>query len=244
MGSRRLLGASRDKELVSLVEAKKLLRATRTEILGQGIRGALRFAVLLPDGGALYLAPEDIVRFPPDGGVRVPLRELTCYRSPHPKDPEQIPPMPLTFVPFPDFEARVDALRVLLSDVHDLVAKGPPIPGAERVVLFLDRKTSEAKYRGQSLELTDTPFRLLLALAEKPQTLISVEQLMTSVSHRVGEFDGTPARWGRDHKLEIMRALRAVAGAAGASQSEVNELITARSKCMVLNLRADQIYIR
>lgn len=138
-----------------------------------------------------------------------------------------------------DLAAQTDE-RVRQARAGVLAPKSTEAAGAG-AILRICPGTAQAFYKGLEVKVARTPFLLLATLARSPATLVPHGTLVDRASTRAGEFEGSPSRWAKDHKLALMKAFRSLVGHNGLGHNEIEGVLSARNGCLILNLPAEAI---
>lgn len=234
--------ASIKADMVTVTAAATLLGVDEVGVLNLAFEDRLSLATVTPLGRALFMLPGAIHAFVADPDSRTQTKDLGMLYDCPPRPTNGYCPAPHCFTPEPTSPVTLRTLRVLRSEVlrvrEELIAT--PLPW---VVLQIDLRTREARYRGFLLGLRPTPFRLIALLAESPGTRIPHETLVKKASKHVGACTCAPSRWAKDNKAFVMRALRRLAANGQIKPAEAETLISAHGGALILNLGSDQVRV-
>jgi hypothetical protein len=229
-------------DLMTLKAGAELLGVDESQLLELAFSERLDLATILQSGRPIFLRQEDVHRFIADPETRLVVNDLEILHT----EPRRLEGGTRTSVfmlkPEPNSPISRRTLRVLRSDI---LRTKENLRAAHRSqgTLHIDLRTQQVFYKGHEVIVKWTAFRLLVALAESPETPIPHDKLVKIVSAQVGKAKGSYSRWAKDHKLGLMTSLRKLAGHDGITRQEVDQLISAPMRSLKLNLPADQVII-
>ena len=105
------------------------------------------------------------------------------------------------------------------------------------------RSEKKVFYKGKEVNLTPTPFRLLLALAINPGVPIYRSELVKKASKQAREQEINDIKWLKDNKYIIMKAFRKLIDDEHIIKNEIEILITVENETCTLNLSGSNIMI-